>query len=157
RRAGGVGSIAILNPASMEQPWARVVAQSSHPTLVLGAGLNDLAGQRASVTWNPAHAGKLFEGTSYSWDTLAAVAGQRKPPPRFVLKKRIQIDANVTAKPITSSNVVGLLPGTDKALQNQYIVVSAHLDHLGAHAGASGDSIFNGTIDNASGVATVLE
>ena len=53
----------------------------------------------------------------------------------------------------TSPNVVGLLPGTDPVLKDEYIVVTAHLDHLGVRSG----EVFNGADDNASGSAAVLE
>lgn len=56
-----------------------------------------------------------------------------------------------------SYNVVGLIPGTDKALKNEYVVHSAHLDHVGIGRVVNGDSIYNGAHDNASGVASLLE
>lgn len=56
-----------------------------------------------------------------------------------------------------SYNVVGKLPGADAQLRDQYVVHSAHLDHLGVGAPVRGDSIYNGAHDNASGVASVLE
>jgi Zn-dependent M28 family amino/carboxypeptidase len=56
-----------------------------------------------------------------------------------------------------SYNVVGKIPGSDKKLRREYVVHSAHLDHLGIGAPVKGDSIYNGAHDNASGVAAVLE
>ncbi len=56
-----------------------------------------------------------------------------------------------------SENVVGILRGSDRRLRSQYVVLSAHLDHLGVGLPVSGDSIFNGALDNASGIATLLE
>jgi hypothetical protein len=52
-----------------------------------------------------------------------------------------------------SPNVVGLLPGTDSVLQHEYVVVTAHLDHIGTRGG----EVFNGADDNASGCAAVIE
>lgn len=57
---------------------------------------------------------------------------------------------------ITSPNVVGVLAGSDPALMDQFVLVTAHLDHFGMKAG-TGDVIYNGALDNASGVATMLE
>ncbi|MBW3533946.1 MAG: M20/M25/M40 family metallo-hydrolase [Gemmatimonadetes bacterium] len=58
----------------------------------------------------------------------------------------------------TAPNVVGILPGSDPALRDQHIVFSAHMDHVGVGApDATGDSIFNGADDDASGTATVVE
>jgi Zn-dependent M28 family amino/carboxypeptidase len=54
-------------------------------------------------------------------------------------------------------NVIGILPGSDPVLKNEYVVLSAHLDHVGTDPKRDGDKIFNGAMDNASGVATMLE
>jgi hypothetical protein len=58
---------------------------------------------------------------------------------------------------IESYNVVGLIPGVDKILKNEYVVHSAHLDHVGIGRVVDGDSIYNGAHDNASGVSSLLE
>ena len=58
---------------------------------------------------------------------------------------------------IESYNVIGLIPGADKILKNEYVVHSAHLDHVGIGRAVDGDSIYNGAHDNASGVASLLE
>ena len=62
-----------------------------------------------------------------------------------------------THSDIESYNVVGLIPGSDKILKNEYVVHSAHLDHVGIGRVVEGDSIYNGAHDNASGVASLLE
>ena len=56
-----------------------------------------------------------------------------------------------------SRNVIGRIDGTDPNLKNEYVIFSAHWDHLGKHAELQGDQIFNGAVDNASGVAALLE
>ena len=62
-----------------------------------------------------------------------------------------------TLRTIDSQNVVAKLEGTDAQLKDEYVVYSAHWDHLGIGAPVNGDKIYNGALDNASGVATVLE
>ena len=57
----------------------------------------------------------------------------------------------------SSPNVLALLAGGDRKLRNEYVLFTAHLDHLGVRAGENGDEIHNGAYDNAAGVATVLE
>jgi Zn-dependent M28 family amino/carboxypeptidase len=57
---------------------------------------------------------------------------------------------------LSADNVVGLVPGRDPALRTQYVVFTAHWDHLGVGPPVNGDSIYNGAVDNASGVADVL-
>lgn len=61
-----------------------------------------------------------------------------------------------TVAHMTSNNVVGVVPGSDPKLRDQYVLYSAHWDHLGIGPAVNGDSIYNGAFDNASGVATVL-
>ncbi len=56
-----------------------------------------------------------------------------------------------------SENVVGVLPGSDPDLKNEYVVVSAHLDHLGFGEPVNGDRIYNGAMDDASGDASLIE
>jgi len=57
---------------------------------------------------------------------------------------------------VNGRNVIGILPGTDPALKDQYIVLSAHFDHIGIRSGAGSDSICNGADDNASGICTLI-
>ncbi len=59
--------------------------------------------------------------------------------------------------PVNLKNVAGLLPGSDPALANTYVLVTAHYDHLGMKPDGDGDRIYNGANDDASGVATVIE
>src|SRR6266849_2049941 len=59
---------------------------------------------------------------------------------------------------VKSENVIGVLPGQDPKLRNEFVAVTAHLDHLGNHPPANGgDSIYNGAYDNASGIACLIE
>ena len=76
---------------------------------------------------------------------------------------KVSVTINVTQKETGSRNVVALLPGTDKVLKNEYIVVGAHYDHLGMGGPGSGSravdtlAVHNGADDNASGVAVVIQ
>ena len=100
---------------------------------------------------------KLFAGAPTSLDAVLAAA---ETPEGLV--KGFALPANVTVQLKTeiekrqSSNVVGLIEGSDPTLKAQTIILSAHLDHLGIH-GKDADKINNGALDNASGVATLLE
>ena len=75
----------------------------------------------------------------------------------FVLPSTIDVTLNTETKDVESANVVGVIEGSDPKLKNDVIVLSAHLDHVGVTAPVKGDSINNGALDNASGVATTLE
>jgi len=69
----------------------------------------------------------------------------------------LSVSYSTTHNDIESYNVIGLIPGSDKVLKNEYVVHSAHLDHVGIGRVVNGDSIYNGAHDNASGVASLLE
>ena len=75
----------------------------------------------------------------------------------FVLPWSLTADVHSEIKKVESENIVGLLPGSDPKLKSQYVVLSAHLDHIGITPPVNGDSINNGALDNASGVSTTLE
>ena len=67
----------------------------------------------------------------------------------------IQVESSMDVLPIVASNVVGILEGTDR--RHELIVVTAHYDHLGMNTRIGPDSIYNGALDNASGVSAMLE
>ena len=69
---------------------------------------------------------------------------------------RVDISFKNTVAHLQSENVVGVIPGSDAKLKHEYIVYSAHWDHLGIGPAVNGDSIYNGAADNASGTAGLL-
>ena len=62
-----------------------------------------------------------------------------------------------TVRPFDSANVIGMVAGSDPKLKDQGVIYSAHYDHLGIHAGQSGDNIYNGAVDNGTGCGILLE
>jgi Zn-dependent M28 family amino/carboxypeptidase len=109
------------------------------------------------VTVNPAHANTLFAGTGHNFREILDAADAKKPLPHFVIPATLKVTAAVKHSDVLSENVVALLPGRDPQLKDEYVVFSAHLDHLGKGPAIQGDSIYNGAMDNASGVATLLD
>jgi Zn-dependent M28 family amino/carboxypeptidase len=75
----------------------------------------------------------------------------------FALPWSLKGELHSEIKKVESENIVGLLPGSDPKMKDQYVVLSAHLDHLGITPPVNGDSINNGALDNAAGVSTTLE
>ncbi len=131
-RAGVGGTIVIMNPAAMDIPWPRTALSRFQPSMSLNyRDLDETHGQKLSVIWNPAHLDKLLAGSGHSAEEILALAKERKPLPRFPLL--ISLKSQVAAKrsEVESPNVVGLLPGSDPELKGEYVVLSAHLDHLG--------------------------
>jgi len=158
QKAGAVGVITILNPAAMDIPWSRISANRAHPSMALkGAEFDETAGEELAVTFNPEKAQKLFEGSGHSLQELVDLVKDRKPLPHFPLIPTIRARASVNKKTVESANLVAELPGSDPKLKNEYVVLSAHLDHLGVGEPINGDRIYNGAMDNASGSAVLLD
>ena len=157
-KAGAVGIITIPNPASMDIPWSRISVNRTHPSMALkGQEFDETAGEALAVTFNPANADKLFEGSGHTFQEILELAKQRKQLPRFALEHSIKARAAVNKKDVESANVIAQLPGSDPKLKNEYVVLSAHLDHLGIGEPINGDRIYNGAMDNASGSAVLLD
>jgi Zn-dependent M28 family amino/carboxypeptidase len=101
-----------------------------------------------------AKAKQLFAAAGQNWDSLHRAAQSKDFKP-VLLNAKANIGVKTAVRRIASTNVVAKLDGTDK--KDEYVIYSAHHDHLGRGSGPSGDLIYNGALDNASGVATVLE
>jgi Zn-dependent M28 family amino/carboxypeptidase len=156
--AGAIGWIAIPNPASMDIPWSRMTANRTHPSMVLAdPKFNETDGLKLSLTVNPASAEKFFAGSGHTFAEIAAAGKDRKPLPQFPLAFSIQAKAVLEKKTVDSANIVAKLPGSDAKLKDEYVTLSAHVDHLGIGAPINGDKIYNGAMDNASGDAVLLD
>jgi Zn-dependent M28 family amino/carboxypeptidase len=98
----------------------------------------------------------LFAAAGLDFDALKAAAVSRDFRPVDFHGKASFSVVNTT-RPLASRNVVARLEGSDPALRDEYIIYSAHWDHLGRNPKLKGDQIFNGAADNASGCAGILE
>jgi Zn-dependent M28 family amino/carboxypeptidase len=158
RKAGAIGVITILNPTAMDIPWSRISANRAHPNMALkDAEFDETSGEKLAVVFNPEKAQKLFEGSGHTLQELIDLVKDRKPLPHFPLVPTIRAKASVNKKTVESANLVAELPGSDPKLKDQYVVLSAHLDHLGVGEPINGDRIYNGAMDNASGSAVLLD
>ncbi|MDQ1411343.1 MAG: hypothetical protein QOJ41_3078 [Acidobacteriaceae bacterium] len=99
---------------------------------------------------------KFFEGSPHSAEEVFAAIKAGKPM-SFVMPLNAKIHNVTGLRDVMSRNVVTKLEGSDPTLKNEYVVYSAHLDHLGIGEPVKGDSIYNGALDNASGSAILLE
>ena len=158
RAAGAIGTISIANPKSMDIPWARSTLARLHPAKALAdPTLQDAQGQQLSITMNPAHADRLLAGSGHTFKELLALVDAGEAVPAFALPWRLKATTAVERTDVESQNVAGILRGSDPKRRNEYVVVSAHLDHLGVGEPINGDRIYNGAMDNASGIAAILE
>jgi Zn-dependent M28 family amino/carboxypeptidase len=117
----------------------------------------ETTGMQLSMSWNPERADRLLQGTGKTIGELLALAGAKKPLPRFPLDIRLRVKTAVVRDEVESQNVIGILPGSDPQLSREFVVLSAHLDHVGKTRVIEGDGIHNGAMDNASGIASLIE
>ncbi len=169
REAGAVGAISIPTPKSMDFGWQRAASSASQPGMRLGEtadeaevarrhpALEDDHGELFTATFNPAQAEKLFAGGGHTFADLLRLADGQKALPRFALDKSIRAMVTTEVTHVESPNVVARLEGSDPKMKDEYVLVSAHLDHLGVGEPIHGKTIYAGAMDDASGVATVLE
>jgi len=158
RQAGAIGVISIPNPASMDIPWSRIALNRAHPQMELeGSEFHETAGEKIALIFNPAKAEKLFAGSGHSFQEIAALGKDRKPLPHFPLAVSLKARARVQTTKIDSSNLVAKMPGSDPKLNNEYVVLSAHVDHIGIGEPINGDRIYNGAMDDGSGSALLLD
>ncbi len=99
---------------------------------------------------------QLFTASGQDFDTLKKAATRRDFKP-VTLDARANFDLKNTLRTIDSRNVIAKIEGSDARLKNEYVIYTAHWDHLGRDPKINGDGIFNGALDNASGTAGLLE
>jgi hypothetical protein len=158
KSAGMIGAIGIANPNHMDVPWPRIALSRFQMTMQLaGPGMDESAGEQIAIAWNPAHADELFAGSGHTFDELVAIAESGKQLPRFTLAPTLKAKTAVKHGSVVSQNLAAIYEGTDPKLKSEYVVMSAHIDHLGIGKPINGDAIYNGAMDNASGVASILE
>jgi Zn-dependent M28 family amino/carboxypeptidase len=99
---------------------------------------------------------ELLADCGQGFDALKKSAIRKEFRP-VMLKAKAKIDIKQQLRSFKSDNVISKLEGNDPKLRDEYVIYSAHWDHLGRHPELQGDQIFNGAIDNASGVASLFQ
>jgi Zn-dependent M28 family amino/carboxypeptidase len=152
--ADGVLIVHETVPASYD--WSVVAHSWSGEafTLARANGNADRVAVQGWITVDKARA--LFAQAGQNFDALKAQARTREFRP-VPLNASVSVSITNVLRPVSSRNVVALLPGTDRKLRGQFVLFTAHWDHFGRHSSDKGDEIFHGAVDNASGVAGVLE
>lgn len=162
KERGAIGFITIETPAAakarpfnslgwdrVRMTWAKADGSGHFPALGTPAlgGISIVAAE------------KLFAGSKTPWAKVLKLAeddnAKFKPE---LLGATLSVQLKTETKPVVSYNVAGMLPGSDPTLSKEVVVLSAHLDHVGVgRANAKGDTIYNGAMDNAVGIATLIE
>ncbi|RVT41921.1 M28 family metallopeptidase [Sphingobium algorifonticola] len=162
--AGAIGIISIPTPEALgRRPWKSYVANSQGPVVSWietdGKPYVRAPGMRGSATVTGKAADALFAGAPRSLQSALDIAAKQGGKPKgFALKPTVTITRASTVSTAQSQNVIGIIPGSDPALANEYVLLMAHLDHEGIKETAEGpDKLYNGAMDNAAGTATLLE
>jgi hypothetical protein len=157
-KRGAVGVINLVTPKQMEILWERQKLLVHGPGMYLAdVKLRDSDKPFFTASFDPAQSEMLFQGSGHSFAELARLADDSGPVPRFALPLRLKAEIVATRHRLSSPNIAARLEGSDPKLKSEYVAISAHLDHLGIGAPVKGDKIYNGAMDDASGVATVLD
>lgn len=153
QREGAVAAIHVLDPAWPAEQIGQLAAQAGQPVRTLGADIafpqfmiSHAAGQRlfTAAAASLDEAWERAQASDVRPMTLAGVTGIAGAPVEEL-------------EPASPPNVVAILPGRDPALRDEYVLLSAHFDHVGVGRPVEGDSIYNGADDNATGTTALLE
>lgn len=163
---GAVAAITLLTVADEERSsWARRNTNPSRAAMTWigpdGRAGHPGPGFQGRGALSPAASAALFDGAPRSFETVRnEAAGPGGAPRGFDLAARVSMKGASFHADMESPNVVGLIPGVHPDLKNEYLVLTAHLDHLGVSErllDEGDDGIYNGAMDNALGVALMLE
>lgn len=156
--AGAAAIVTIKSPAREQfSPWALTSQFRPLPAMHWRTDATEsVPAVQATISLAPAMAAKLFARAGHNLAQIYETA-DAAPPKGFELNARIALERRSRHEDMSSPNVVGRIPGSDPRLRDEYIVVLAHLDHVGIGRPVNGDRIYNGAIDNAGGVAVLLE
>lgn len=162
---GAVGFVTLMTKIDAERgDWARAAARIGAIGMTwVGPDRAPFAaapGVKAVAALSAQGAAKLFAGEKESYAALAAEEAKGKGAPKgFALAKTATVAGAFVLGDLSSANVIGVIEGADPRLRDEVILISAHLDHLGVIADAKpgADAVNNGAIDNAAGVATLVE
>jgi Zn-dependent M28 family amino/carboxypeptidase len=114
------------------------------------------AEMRGGALLSQSGAEKLFTAAPHSLEQAFATARSGQPQ-AFTLPVSVRIHRVSKHTDLRSANIIAELPGSDPALRDQYVVYTAHVDHLGICPPVNGDSVCHGSVDNASGTSSLLE
>ena len=153
-RQGAVGAIIIHTQPSAGYPFQVIQTSMTGARFELPAGDEPRLQAAAWVTESAAR--ELVAMSGHDLDALREAADNRDFEP-VPLGITTSIGMDVSLNRVTSANVLGLLPGSDPELKDEVVIYTAHHDHLGIGTpNDAGDVIYNGAMDNASGVAQVM-
>ena len=159
---GAVGMITLWTPLRERiRPFGTLSRDLHQPSVIAlnrdGTVGDDVSSYKGGASLSLDAGEKLFELAGRSLDEVFATLERGESPQGFEMPLSATIESASRHELITSPNVIGMIEGSDPVLKNQYVTFTAHLDHVGPADGGGNDIIHNGALDNAAGVAALLE
>ncbi|HUC79730.1 MAG TPA: M28 family peptidase, partial [Flavisolibacter sp.] len=157
--AKGAAGVVVIEPGARTPANANPVVQHNvalNPAKTAAYGRRFIGNLPVALNGTRSLLERLFSAAGKEVNAVMASIKSGKPS-SFALPLTLVTTYATAHTDIESYNVVGLIPGADAKLKNEYVVHSAHLDHVGIGRPQNGDSIYNGAHDNASGIASLLE
>jgi hypothetical protein len=172
--AGAIGVATIMNPRPQANPNLTAPGDDAangrggpgrggagrgpqRAFLFADDSLQEVRGQKVALTISRTGGEKFFAGSGHTYQEIIDLARDNKPLPKFPLKGTLRLKIALKTEKVEAPNVAGVLTGVDSRLKNEYVIMSAHLDHVGVGRAINGDTIYNGAMDDASGIASILE
>ena len=150
-------ALALVTIPSVEGPEPAKWPVAYSVSMTIDGPVPNGAAAVPTFTFNQADAELLFAGSGHTFAELLDLAKSGQPVPSFPLPASLRVHLNLTSGFLVSDNILAVLPGSDRTLANEYVVVSAHLDGYGIGEPWNGDAIYNGAFDDAAYVATLLD
>ncbi|QIL75066.1 M28 family metallopeptidase [Hymenobacter sp. HDW8] len=153
-RQGAAGVLIVHDTKPAAYPWSVVLSGAISPKL--RAQTADKGASKCAIEgWLTLDAAKrLFQAAGQNYDQLYAAANQKGFRPRPLGNLTVSASIQNKLRRQTSRNVLAVIPGTTRP--NEYIIYSAHWDHFGVGKAIAGDSIYNGAVDDGTGLAALL-
>lgn len=158
---GAIGAIGIwAGEGTKNTPWKEIIRFFHQPVMNWldehGTPNDYIPEIKASAFMNDQAASALFKGSGHTFDEAMASITAAKPL-SLPLLGTASLRESAKYLESTSPNIAAILRGSDPRLKDEYVVFSAHVDHVGIGDPVNGDSIYNGAVDNASGTSALLE
>ena len=160
---GAIGTVSLATPALLARyPWERILGFNEGPRLLVanadGTAKLSNPSLKLSAFLSPTGSEALLAKAPQNWAALSAfIADPKARPKGFAIPGTLRFEHYGKMDRMTSPNVIGVIPGSDPKLAAETVLLSGHLDHDGVVEAKDGDTIMNGAMDNASGIATMLE
>ena len=161
---GAVGIVMLDAPRAgpRQRPFSALAAGYASPRTTwatpAGVGTSPAASTPVLGTLSQTGAAKLFAGSKTPWTAILEQAKAENARYKAMpLTGTLSVTTRTSFTPAASSNVVGIVPGSDPKVGKEVVVLSAHLDHIGVNEKGEGDRINNGALDNAIGIASLIE